>query len=206
MDDQGSAPKRRTHTGAPVLDPLRAAVLTVVGELGWQRAGVESILARSGLPLASLYSAYSGREECFASAYGVRAEALATAMLDAGRGAPDLTGCLEAALGELFGFATCEPQAARAILAEVYVAGGAARARHEQILRRLSDAVAGTRRESNSSRHGPPPVTAAFIVGGIEEVVRRRVGERRPELLWDELPGLVGFATARFVDDESAAQ
>lgn len=198
MDDQGSAPKRRMQADAPALDPLLAAILAAVGEVGWQRTGAEAIVARAGLPLSALYSHYAGREECFAAAYEARAEPLAAAILAAGDGSRDLAGCLEAALTELFAFATAEPAIARAILAEVYVAGGAAQTRHEQILRRLSDAVAGTRRESHPSRHDPPPVTAAFILGGIEEVVRRRVGERRPDLLWDELPGLVAFATVRF--------
>lgn len=198
MDDQGSAPKRRRQAPAPELDPLLEAVLAVVGEVGWPRAGAGLIVAHAGLPLSALYSHYAGRGECFAAAYEARAEPLAAAMLGAGRRARDFAGCLEAALTELFAFASSEPLVARAILAEVYVAGGAAQAKHEQILRRLSGAVADTRRESHPSRHDPPPVTAAFILGGIEEVVRRRVGERRPELLWEELPGLVAFATSRF--------
>jgi AcrR family transcriptional regulator len=193
MDDQGPAPSNRRDESAPALDPLLAAILTLSGEVGYLRAGPELIAERSGSSVGALYSRYTSREECFATAYEARAEPLARAMLNAGRDAPDLAGCIEAALAELFDFAGTEPLVARAILAEVYVAGGAARAKHEMILRRLSDAVAGTRRESHPSRHDPPPVTAAFIVGGIEEVVRRRVGERRPELLWNELPGLLAF-------------
>jgi AcrR family transcriptional regulator len=196
MDDQGP-PKRCT----PALDPLLRAVLAVVGEVGWKGAGAEAIVARAGLPLGALYSRYTGREECFAAAYEARAEPLAAAILDAGQGILDPAGCLEAALTELIAFTTSEPLLARAILAQVYVAGGAALVRHEQILRRLSDAVAGTRRESHPSRHDPPPMTAAFILGGIEEVVRRRVGERRPELLRGEMPALVAFATAPFPED-----
>ena len=197
MDDQGPRTGDGIDEGAPALDPLLAATLDVSGELGYRRTSAEAIAARAGSPAAYLYSHYSGREDCFAAAYEARAEPLADRLLEVGREAADPVGCLDAALRELFGFAVAEPGHARAILVEVYVAGGAAQARHEQILRRLSDAVSGTRRESPSSRHDPPPVTAAFIVGGIEEVVRRRVGERRAELLWDELPVLVAFATAR---------
>lgn len=200
MDDQGPAPRKATHVGAPALDPLLAAILALTGELGYRRVSTDLIAARAGCPVGYLYSHYSDREECFAAAYEGRAEFLAAAMLAAGRRAQGFPACLTAALTELFAFATSEPFVARAVLAEVYVAGGAAKARHEQNLRRLSDAVAGTRRESHPSRHDPPPVAATFIVGGIEEVVRRRVGERRPELLWDELPGLVAFATAPYPD------
>lgn len=201
MDDQGPAPSKRTQADTPASEPLLDAILSLSGELGYLRASADLIAERSGRSVGHLYSLYTSREECFAAAYEERAEPLAKTMLGAGRGAGDLAGCLEAALTALFSFATSEPLISRAILAEVYVAGGDAQARHEQILRRLSDAVAGTRRESASSRHDPPPIAAAFIVGGIEEVVRRRVGERRPDLLWDELPGLIVFATGRLGED-----
>jgi AcrR family transcriptional regulator len=206
MDDQGPAPSKPTPARVPELDPLHAAVLTAAGELGYRRVDAEQIAARAARPVSHLYAHYSGVEECFASAYELIVEPLAGAMLDAAPEHEDLAGCLATALTTLFAFVDAEPLLARATLAEVYVAGGAARARHEQILRRLSDAVAGTRRESKPSRHDPPPLTAAFIVGGIEEVVRRRVGERRPDLLWDELPGLVAFATARLKDDGPAGE
>jgi AcrR family transcriptional regulator len=206
MDDQGAAPEKSTHVDAPERDLLLSAILGLSGEIGYRQATVERIAAHAGHSTGYFYSRFSGREECFAIAYQAEAEPLVARMLKAGRQAPDFGEGVRAALTELIDFATEEPMIARAILAEVYVAGGAAKARHEQILGRLSDAVSGTRRESHPSRHDPPPVTAAFIVGGLEEVVRRRVGERRPELLWEELPELVAFATAPFLEDDSHAE
>jgi AcrR family transcriptional regulator len=198
MDDQGSAPTNRTHVDAPERDLVLSAFLSLSGEIGYRQATVERIAARAHLSPGYFYSRFSGREECFAIAYQTEAEPLVARMLKAGREAQDFADGIGAALTELIGFAIEEPPVARAILAEVYVAGGDAKARHEQNLRRLSDAAAGTRRESHPSRHDPPPVTAAFIVGGLEEVVRRRLGERRPELLSEELPDLVAFAAAPF--------
>jgi AcrR family transcriptional regulator len=194
MDDHGAAPANDPNADAPKRDELLRAMLSLTGELGYRRATTELIAARAGVPVGYLYSQFSGREECFAAAYEGRAEPLLVRMLKAGSEEEGFADGLRAALSELFTFATTEPEIARALLSEVYVAGGAAQAQHEQILRRLSRAVAGTRRGTQMSRHDPPPIAATFIVGGLEEVVRRRVGERKQDLLWEELPDLVAFA------------
>ena len=66
-------------------------------------------------------------------------------------------------------------------------------ARHHEVLERLSRAVAGACRETDPSRHDPPPLGASFIVGGIEEALRRRLSEHREELLWEDLRELVSM-------------
>ena len=204
MDDQGAA--NSTHVNAPAQEreALLAAMLSLTGEVGYRQASVERVAARAGHSGGFLYSHFSGREECFAVAYAERADRLLARILTPCREGLAFPQALSAGLGELIAFATAEPLVARSLLAEVYVAGGAAKVKHEQILRRLSDAVSGTRRESGSSRHGPPPITASFIVGGLEEAVRRRVAERRPELLSEELPALLAFATAPYLQAPGA--
>jgi AcrR family transcriptional regulator len=201
MDDQGAAPANDPNDDAPKREALLGAMLSLSGELGYRRATTELIATRAGLSVGYLYSQFSGRDECFAAAYEERAQPLVSRMLKAGREGEDFADGIRAGLGELFTFAAAEPQIARAIISEVYVAGGAAQAKHEQILRRLSRAVAGTRREPQMSRHDSPPIAATFIVGGLEEVVRRRVGERKQDLLWEELPELVAFAAPRHLGE-----
>jgi AcrR family transcriptional regulator len=204
MDDQGPAPSNRTHVDAPERDSLLAAMLSLSGELGYRQVTVELIAERSGHSASYLYSRFSSREECFAVAYEERAAPLLARILKAGREGADFAEGIRAGLGELFTFVAAEPSIARALLTEVYVADGDAKVRHEQNLRRLSDAVAGTRRETRASRHDSPPIAAAFIVGGLEEAVRRRLVEGRPQLLWEELPDLVAFATAHLLEGPGA--
>jgi AcrR family transcriptional regulator len=198
MDHQGAAHAERTDAGTPGREALLAAMLALSGELGYRRATLKAIATRSGRPAGYLYTQFAGREECFVAAYESRAQPLVAAMLTAGCESGSLAEGLHSALGVLLDLADADPLVARALVIEVYVVGGAARHRHDQLLRRLSDAVAGTRRESPSSRHVPPPLAAEFIVGGLEEVVRRRLLERRPDLLRAELPALATLAAGTF--------
>jgi AcrR family transcriptional regulator len=204
MEDQG--PKAgRGSTGRR--DDERAAILgamlTLSGEVGYHRATVERIAERSGDSVGGFFSFFSGREECFAAAYELKSDELLPRLLagadDAGRDGRERA---RSALVELIGFATAEETVARAVIAEVYVAGGAALEKHKAVLERLSRVVADACRETHPSRHNSPPLTAtaAFIVGGLEESVRRRLTERRPALLWDDLPELTSFLVGPFED------
>ncbi|HEX3361795.1 MAG TPA: TetR/AcrR family transcriptional regulator [Solirubrobacterales bacterium] len=181
---------------------LRGA-LAIAGEVGYREVSAERIAARGGYSVAQFYALFASPEECFSIAYEEQAEILLAKMLRAVAAAPGSREGIRAILVELTEFVSREPTLARALLTEVYVAGGAAAARHEQNLRRLSDAVAGTRRESGCS-HDPPPITASFIVGGIEEAVRRRLVEKRPEALWEDLPELASLVVGPYLGDEAA--
>jgi AcrR family transcriptional regulator len=200
MDDQEAGPGKDRNTDAPERDPLLDAMLSLAGECGYRRTTTEMIAARSGTSVGYLYSRFSGREECFADAYDARAQPLLAGILKAARVAGSVDDGLRAGLAELFTFITAEPQIARALIGEVHVVGGAAQAAHEQNLRRLSRAVAGARRRTALDRRDLPATAATFVIGGLEEVVRRRLVERREELLWEELPDLVSFAAAPYLD------
>jgi AcrR family transcriptional regulator len=192
----GSA-ERRDDDRAAILD----AMLSLSGELGYRQVTAERIAERTGRSVGGFYSQFSGREECFAIAYELEADELLARILggagDAGR---DCRERAQGALVELFTFATAEEAVARAVMAEVYVAGGAALAKHQAVLERLSRVVADACRETHPSRHDPPPVTARFIVGGLEEAVRRRLAEGQAALLWDDLPELTSFFLGAYSD------
>lgn len=206
MEDQGPEASRSRNAPAAQRESMLAAVLTISGELGYRRATAERIAERSGYSVSQFYALFSSREECFSIAYEEQSEILLARILRAVAAAPRSPDGVRATLVELTKFVTREPALARALLAEVYVAGGVALARHEQNLRRLSDAVAGTRRGSVPSHHGPPPMTASFIVGAIEEAVRRRLVERRPETLWEDLPELASLVVGPYLGDVAAEE
>jgi AcrR family transcriptional regulator len=185
--DTGAAPSR----GGPAeRQALLAAMLEIAGERGYREASAAAVAARAGVEVARFHLHFSDRLDCFAAAYemAVGPRAIALAALAAEASGPEAAA--SAALTYLAAFLTRQPAQGRAVLVEVYVAGGAALAVHQEVLERLSRAVADACRETDPSRHDPPPTAAAFIVGGIEESLRRRLAERREELLWEDLPEL----------------
>lgn len=212
MRDKGSMAGKSESTSAPGRkDPelrrrLLAAMLEVTGEVGYRRTTIELVAGRGGASVAQFDRHFADCDSCFLAAYEATADALLASMLAAAAGASSWRAGVRAALAELFAFATERPAVARGVLKEVYVAGGRARARHEEVLERLSSAVAGTCRETAESRHSPPPNTAAFMVGAIEESVRWRLEEKRPELLWQTLPELMQMVVAPYLGDAAARE
>jgi AcrR family transcriptional regulator len=185
--DDGAAPSR----GDPAeRGRLLEAMLGLAGERGYGRASVPAVAERAGVDVGRFHSWFGDRADCFLAAYEAAVEPRLIVTLELAAAAPDRAAATDAALTYLFAFVTERPTLARAVLVEVYVAGGAALAKHQEVLERLSRAVAGACRESDPSRHDPPPLTARFIVGGLEESIRRRLSERRQELLWEDLPEL----------------
>jgi AcrR family transcriptional regulator len=185
--DAGAAPRRG---GSAERERLLTAMVELVGERGYRAATVAALSDRAGVGVERFDAWFGDRESCFLAAYEEVVEPRSIVLGELATGAPDPAAATTAALNYLFAFVTRRPRTARAVLVEVYVAGGAVLAKHQEVLERLSRAVADACRETHPSRHDPPPVTASFIVGAIEESVRRRLAEGREALLWDDLPEL----------------
>jgi AcrR family transcriptional regulator len=204
MRDQGADPNRPSEAGArerarqQERAALGEAVLELSGERGFRRLTVEAVSERAGFPAERFHAHYPGVEECFRAAHAEQAEALLEALRTACAKPEGWAEGLLAALVTLFDFATERRLAARAVLTQVYVAGGEAERHHQDALERLSRAIDRARRETDPSRHSPPPSTAAFMIGAVEESVRWRVEQRRPELLWEALPELMEMIVAAY--------
>jgi AcrR family transcriptional regulator len=184
---------------------LMAAMLEVSGEVGYRNATVHRVLERSGGHRAQFYRHFRDRADCFAAAHAAEVERLYTSLLAAARQQPSWREALRASLQELFRFAAERPLAARAILREVYVARGQALANYEEVLERLSRAIDSARRETSGSRHSPPPETASFMVGAIEEFVRAQLGAHRQGQLAAATPALMHLLIGPYLGDAAAS-
>ena len=210
MEDKGPAASNPTPPRAPA--PRRAeqrramleAMLETSGELGYRKATVRRVLARSGGTAVQFYSQFRSRRDCFAAAYELELDRLCAELLEVGANKPSWSEGLAAAVAELFDYASARPLLARAIFEEVYVAGGAALLRYEEVLERLSGAIDSAYRKTSGSCHSPPPVTASFMVGGIEGLVRAKLAAGQAEQLPRALPELMQIATALYRDGEAA--
>jgi AcrR family transcriptional regulator len=212
MQSKDSAASKSTDGAARERGRLRererimAAMLTLSGEFGYRQATVRRVLERSGTRPSQFYACFPNRAECFAAAHEAEVERLYRALIDAARRQPNWREGSRAALQELLRFAVERPLLARATLREVYVARGSALVKYEEVLERLSRAIESACRETSESRHSPPPETAAFMVGAIEEFVRSRLGARRQGQLLEATPTLMQLLVAPYLGDEVARQ
>lgn len=147
---------------------VHEAVLLAVGELGYAKATVREIVARAGITEDRFHRRFGGKERCFAAAYAEAAERLRGELAGACEEAPSWKAGFEAALAELLRFVAEQPLAARSLLIEVRAARGAAWAKHQEVVERLTEAI-GAAREEPGARPNASPMTAGFIVGAIEE-------------------------------------
>ena len=171
---------------------VERATLELSGERGLAALSVQAIIERCGISRSRFYTLFESREDCYARAHSAGVERLTEELLIPGRAARDWLAGLRAALDALDRFLIAEPALARGVLAEAYVAGGAAMAKRQQVVDRLCRAVDRARRDLHTSRQPPPPTTAAFIVSAIEAVAIRSLtvegnpdfGSTVPELLY----------------------
>jgi AcrR family transcriptional regulator len=212
MSDQAS--KAADETVSPVVsfpgrgvrrarERLLEAMLLVSGERGYERISVQDVIERAGASRATFYKHFYDKEDCFARAYGEAAGWLYQRLTGIAKRQPGWREGLRAALAELLEFCANQPAIARALFVETHAAGGAAIAEHDLLMERLSHAIDGARREI-PSRQAPPPVTAAFMVGAIETLVRTKLMSDEPETALEMLPGLLHFVVMQFFGEDAA--
>ena len=151
----------------------------VSGERAMNRSRSSDVIERARTSRATFYKHFADKEDCFAQAYEGASEWLYRRLTGAARRQPSWREGLRVALAELLEFCANQPALAKAIFVEAHVAGGRALAQHNQLMERLSHAIDSARREV-PSRQAPPPVTATFMVGAIETLVRAKLMAAKP--------------------------
>lgn len=182
---------------------LLEAMLVVSGERGYEQVAVSDVIERAKGSRGTFYRYFTDKEDCFAQGYEQAGEWLYRRLSGVARRQPGWREGLRIGLAELLEFCASQPAIAKALFVEVHAAGGRALAEHDRLVERLSRAIDFARREPDS-RHSPPPITAAFMVGAIETLVRAKLmdddAERAPELL----PGILYFVVMQYFGEEAA--
>jgi AcrR family transcriptional regulator len=122
---------------------LLAAIVDLVGDLGYADTTITAIARQAGVSPNVFYEHYADREECFIAAYDAFT---ATIFERLGRVVPSAAAWDEfvyAMLDGYFGLLEDEPKAARAFLIEVDGAGPRARARRRAVYLNAARLLAG---------------------------------------------------------------
>ncbi len=200
MPDPALFPGRRVRAAR---ERLLEAMLIVSGERGYEHISVQDVIEQAGASRATFYKNFDDKEDCFAQAYQGGADWIYRRLIGIAKRQPTWREGLRAGLAELLEFCASQPSLARALLVEPHAAGGAALAEHDRLMERLSRAIDGARREI-PSRQAPPPVTATFMVGAIETLVRTKLMSDEPETAPEMLPGLLHFVVMQFYGEDAA--
>lgn len=177
-------------------------MLELSGEIGYRAVTVEQVLSHSGVSLEQFEAEFGNLESCFIAGYEAEADVLCEAMLNAAARADDWRTGTRAALETLLRFVTERPAVARALIRDVHVVGGSALAKHEEVLERLTAAIANRRRLPDEQLAW----TASFIVGAVEGVVTARLARGETEDMLALLPELMYLIVASFEGREAAAE
>lgn len=200
MPDQILYPARRTR---PARERLLKAVLIVSSERGYETIAVQDVIEAAHASRATFYKHFKDKDDCFAQAYHDAAEWIYRRLTGIAKRQQSWREGLRAGLAELLEFCAAQPDLARALIVEVHAAGGVALSEHERLMERLSRAIDGARREIPSGQ-APPPVTASFMVGAIETLVRAQLMSGEPETAPEMLPGLLHFVVMQFYGEDAA--
>lgn len=182
---------------------LGLAALEASGESGFRKLTVEGIAEWAGLDAESFYEQFDGPAGCYASGYVTTIEDLVADLVAAAKREPSWVLGMRKGLYAVGRFVEAEPLLARGIFLEVYVAGGAAQAKRDEVFERLSRAVDRARRE-NASRHSPPPIASTFILNMVEAAVARWLQTDEPSPFGDAVPDLLYLAVTFYYGREAA--
>lgn len=202
MQEQGPGAGKPSIDAALARGRCRVAMLELSGEIGYRAVTVEKVLSHSGVSLEQFEAEFGDLEGCFVAAYEAEADALCEAMLVAARQAGGWRAAVRAAVGTLLRFVSERPLVARALIRDVYVVGGRALAKHEEVLAHLSAAIVKGTDLPEEQMGG----TGAFIVGAIEGVVTARLARNESDDIPALLPELMYLVVASFEGREAAAE
>ncbi|MFL5898536.1 MAG: TetR/AcrR family transcriptional regulator [Solirubrobacterales bacterium] len=202
MANQSGDPERR-RIPEEERTALLSAVLALSSSGGYRRLTPDGIAAAAGVPCERFSEFFLDPEDCYATAYEEWAEAFWQRLLEACETEESWPARLRASIQWLVRYATEEPGEARGAIAQAPSAGLRVQAARRSLLERLSHAIDDARRETDLSRHAPPPVTAPFIVGGlvwsVEYTLRNSVDKFR-----ERAGDLVFFAVMPYYGEQVA--
>ncbi len=166
---------------------LFGAMVAGCAERGYEATTVSDLVALSGVSRRDFYRHFTDKEGCFLATMEAllgAGEALAGERGDAGAGGLQALICL----------CSAQPAAARLCLLESFVAGEAAVARMDAAVAQAQTVLEATMQAAG--REGMPGEIYAAILGGVREVVGRRLQDGREGEVAELAPALREWAVS----------
>jgi AcrR family transcriptional regulator len=166
------------------------ATIQAASELGYARMHVEDIIKRAGVSRRTFYEQFANKHAAFLAAFDLAADMLMTAVRHAYERETTFERRVSAGFTAFLGALASAPDAARVCIVEALAAGPDAIERREAVTAAFAEAI-----ESNAPDRPAddplPPLTAETLVGGVYDIVFRRLCDGRAA----ELPALAADLT-----------
>lgn len=178
------------------------AMARAVAEKGYEKTAVADVVARAGVSRKTFYEQFSDKERCFLAAYETifgEFAAASFAAYESRRRWPDR---ISAGLAAFIECLSAEPAYTKAGIVEVLAAGPRAIELRDRLLRGFHSYFDASRAEVPN--HGLPRIVAEATIGGIYEVIYRRIVAQGAETLNELVPELTYLALAPFIGPKAA--
>lgn len=184
---------------------LSATTQAVAGR-GYAATTVGEIVKGARVSRRTFYQHFDTKEHAFLATFGASAECLAAAVREAYSGEEqeweDRMACALAKFARLM---VDWPDTGVLTFVEVGAAGPDAQLRRADATAMATDALRSACAHRDPAAPLPPRVAAEMVVGGLFELVRSRMADRRPEQLVEELPDVTRVLLGPLVGDRVAA-
>jgi AcrR family transcriptional regulator len=174
---------------------LIAAMTSVVGEIGAERAPVKRIVAVAGMSRHTFYAQFADREDCLLAAFtdGVqRAQTRVSATVDRSQ---DWTSRIRGGLLAVLEFFDQEPAVARLLVVHSLTVGPDVLAARAKVLEQLAELIDEGR---TTAKPQPAPLTAQGAIGGVLSIIHTRLLATTPVRLTELLGPLMSFIVAPY--------
>jgi len=184
---------------------IMAAVAGAVSAHGYAGMTVEDVISLAGVSRRTFYDHFKSKEDAFLVAYDGVCVQLYEIVVEAYTRAPGDFERLRDSLDTFLRFLAAEPAFADMCIVEVLAAGPAAIERRDHLMRDFAT-MFDTAGRGMSGDEIPPPLTAEAIVGGIYEVVYKRVLRGMTSELPELLMELLYFGVVPYLGRDAAKQ
>jgi AcrR family transcriptional regulator len=175
-----------------------------VAEKGYQDTSVADVLKGAGISRKTFYEHFADKEACFLAAYELIFATMLERMRAAYSGQDAWPRRISAGLGELLDVLATEPGYARTGIVEALAAGQNAIDRRNIAFAVLQGFFDPARPEVPD--HGVPPIVVEATIGGIHEILYRRIVAHGAEGLRELHDELTYLALSPFVGAEAATR
>jgi AcrR family transcriptional regulator len=183
---------------------LIASFTHLVGEVGYANATIKATTTGASISSSTFYRYFETIEDCYLAAFEAAILRLAPPIKAAYDSERDWPLRIRAALTAVLSELTADPDTARLLTAEPFVAGSKIAERYKELAEQAAPALYAGRQLRDDKAEPLPETTEKGLLGAINTLIARQVYADEAARLLDLLPDLVQFALTPYIGPAEA--